>query len=47
LRPDAHLDVWSAELAAGAVAAVVAWRTRNIALTLAVGLGVVMLLDAF
>jgi len=47
LRPDAHLDVWSAELAAGAVAAVVAWRTRNIALTLAVGLGIVMLLDAF
>ena len=45
-RPDAHLDVWSSELAAGAVAAIVAWRTRNIALTLFVGLGIVMLIDA-
>lgn len=45
-RPDARLDLWSSELAAGALASFVAWKTRNIALTLAVGLGVVMLLDA-
>jgi branched-subunit amino acid transport protein len=45
-RPEGHLDIWSAELVAGAAAAVVAWKTRNIALTLVVGLGIVMLLDA-
>ena len=32
---------------AGVVAALVAWRTRNIALTLVVGMGLVMLIDAF
>ena len=33
-------------IVAGMVAALVAWRTRNIALTLAVGIGLVMLIDA-
>lgn len=46
LRPEGALDIWSAELLAGVAASFVAWRTRNIALTLVVGLGLVMLLDA-
>lgn len=45
-RPEGHLDLWSPELLAGAVASIVAWRTRNIALTLGVGLGIVMLVNA-
>ena len=47
LRPEGSLDLWQERLLAGAVAAVVAWRTRNIALTLAVGMGLAMLVDAF
>jgi branched-subunit amino acid transport protein len=46
LRPEGTIDVFQARFVAGVLAAVVAWRTRNIALTLVAGLGVVMLLDA-
>lgn len=46
LRPEAHLDLWQPRLLAGLVAALVAFRTRNIALTLVVGIGLVMLIDA-
>ena len=46
LRSEGHLDLWNARLVAGLVAALVAWRTRNIALTLVVGMGLVMLIDA-
>jgi branched-subunit amino acid transport protein len=46
LRPDGEFTLWSAELAAGVVAALVAWRTRSAALTLVVGLGVLVILDA-
>ena len=46
LRPADHLDLWQPRLLAGTVAALVAWRTRNIALTLAVGIGLVMAVDA-
>ncbi len=46
LRPEGELDLAHPRFAAGILAAVVAWRTRNIALTLGVGMGVVMLLDA-
>jgi branched-subunit amino acid transport protein len=46
LRPEGTVDVTHPRLAAGLVAAVVAWRTRNVALTLTVGMGAVMLLDA-
>ena len=45
LRSEGHLDVWNDRFVAGLVAALVAWRTRNIALTLAVGMGLVMLID--
>ena len=46
LRPEGHLDLWQERLLAGLVAGVVAWRTRNVALTLLVGMGLAMLLDA-
>jgi branched-subunit amino acid transport protein len=45
LRPEGNLDVWHARFLAGLVAAAAAWRTRNIALTLVVGIGLVMLLE--
>jgi branched-subunit amino acid transport protein len=46
LRPEGELDLAQPRLLAGIVAALVAWRTRNVALTLGVGIGLVMLLDA-
>jgi branched-subunit amino acid transport protein len=46
LRPHGSIDLFQARFLGGVLAAVVAWRTRNIALTLVVGIGVVMLLDA-
>jgi branched-subunit amino acid transport protein len=45
VRPHGQLDLWQSRFLAGALAAAVAWRTRNIALTLLVGIGLVMLLD--
>ena len=46
LRPEGYLDLWQPRLYAGILAAAVAWRTRNIAVTLIVGVGLVMLLEA-
>lgn len=46
LRPDGYLDLLQPRLLAGGLAALVAWRTRNIALTLGVGMAVVMLVEA-
>ena len=46
LRPDGHFDLLHAQVLAGFAAAIVAWRTRNIALTLVVGIGLVMVIDA-
>jgi len=46
LRPGGTLDLWQPRFLAGALAAVVAWRTRNVAATLVVGIGIVMLVDA-
>ena len=46
VRPEGHLDFWSAELAAGLLAALIAWRTRSAALTLVVGLAALVILDA-
>jgi branched-subunit amino acid transport protein len=46
LRPEGHLDLAQARLWAGLAAALVAWRTRNVALTLGVGMGLVMLIEA-
>ena len=47
LRPAGHLDVTQARLYAGLAAAVVAWRTRSTALTLVVGMGLLLGLRAF
>jgi branched-subunit amino acid transport protein len=46
LRPETQIDLWQPRFVAGVAAAAVAWRTRNIALTLVVGIGIVMLIDA-
>ena len=46
LRPEGSLDLTQPRLLAGVVAGLVAWRTRNVALTLVVGMGIVMLVDA-
>lgn len=46
LRPDGHLDLWTPELGAGLVAALVAWRTRNSILTLVVGMVVLVTIEA-
>lgn len=46
MRPEGQLDLWQPRFLAGVVAALVAWKTRNIALTLVVGIGIVMLIDA-
>jgi len=45
LRPGGELGLWQPRLAAGLVAAVVAWKTRNVALTLVVGMAVLIVLD--
>ena len=44
LRPRDHLDFWQPELAAGAIAALVIWRTRSTTLTLVVGMAVLVAL---
>lgn len=46
LRPEGQVDLLHPRLAAGLVAGLVAWRTRNIALTLIVGMGVLVLIEA-
>ena len=46
LRPEGDLDPLQPRLAAGVLAAVVAWRTGNVALTLAVGLGGLLVLQS-
>ncbi len=46
LRPEGQLDLGQVRFVAGIAAALVAWRTRSVALTLGVGMGLVMLVDA-
>jgi branched-subunit amino acid transport protein len=45
LRPGGELGLWQPHLAAGALAALVSWRTRSIVATLLVGLAVLGLLQ--
>jgi branched-subunit amino acid transport protein len=42
VRPHGAFDLLQPRLVAGVLAGIVAWRTNNIALTLAVGLGVLI-----
>lgn len=44
-RPGGDLDLWQPRLLAGVVAALVSWRTRNVGLTLVVGMGVLVLAE--
>jgi branched-subunit amino acid transport protein len=46
LRPGGHLDLAQPRFLAGALAALVAWRTANVGLTLVVGMAVVLALQA-
>ncbi len=45
VRPDGDLDLWQPRLLAGLVAAAVSWRTRNVGLTLVVGMGLLILVE--
>ena len=45
VRPGGELGIWQPRLAAGLLAGLVAWRTRNVALTLVVGMAALMLLE--
>ena len=44
LRPRDQVDLWQPELAAGLVAALIMWRTRSSALTLVVGMALLVVL---
>ena len=46
VRPHGSIDFFQARFAAGVIAAVVAWRTRNTALTLLIGMGALVTLRA-
>lgn len=46
LRPEGSIDLGHPRLAAGIVAALVAWRTRNVAVTLVVGMVLLVVLDS-
>ena len=45
LHPGTTIDLWQPRFVAGVVAGLVAWRTRNILLTLVVGMGLVVLIN--
>ena len=45
VRPEGELDLTHPRFIAGIAAAVVAWRTNNVIATLAVGMGLVVLLQ--
>lgn len=46
VRPDGRLDLLNPRLLAGFLAAVVAWRTRNVGLTLVAGMAILVALEA-
>lgn len=45
VRPEGELDLTHPRFLAGIVASLVAWRTKSVAATLAVGMGLVVLLQ--
>lgn len=45
VRPEGHLDLLQPRVLAGLVAALVAWRTRNVGLTLLVGMAALVGLE--
>lgn len=46
VRPEGHLDLLQARFGAGVVAALVAWRTRNVVLTLVAGMAALLAIQA-
>ena len=46
LRPHGQFDVFQPRLLAGLVAAAVAWKTRNVGLTLVVGMAILIAIEA-
>lgn len=46
LRPYGEFDLFQVRLLAGIAAAAVAWKTRNVGLTLVAGMGILVLLEA-
>ena len=46
LRPEGELDLVHPRLLAAILAGLIAWRTRNVGLTLALGMGVLVILEA-
>jgi branched-subunit amino acid transport protein len=47
VRPHGEFDLTQWRLPAGLIAALIAWRTRNVALTLIIGIGVLMIFQEF
>lgn len=45
VRPGGDFDLWQPRLLAGVVAAFISWRTRNVGLTLVVGMGLLVLVE--
>jgi branched-subunit amino acid transport protein len=45
-HPGAMLDLWNERLLAGLIAALVAWRTKNVLATISVGMAALWLLQA-
>jgi branched chain amino acid efflux pump len=45
VRPHGSLDLLQGRLVAGVLAALVAWRTRSVALTLVIGLGALVVIQ--
>jgi branched-subunit amino acid transport protein len=45
VRPEGHLDLASPEFVAGTVATIVAFATRNVLVTLIVGMGLLIVLE--
>ena len=45
-HPAAGFDPWNDRMLAGIIAAIVAWRTKNVLATIAVGMGTLWLLQA-
>lgn len=46
VRPEGSIDLLQPRLAAGVFAALVAWKTRSVALTLVLGIGGLMAIEA-
>ncbi len=47
VRPHGEFDLTQWRLVTGLIAGLVAWRTKNVALTLVLGVGILMLLQQF